>query len=678
MTPQAVVMEAVRDLPGGAQRITAPAAIRTAYRPDIDGLRAVAVLLVVIHHAFPQSGGGFIGVDVFFVISGYLITGILAGDIRQSRFRLAGFYARRIRRIYPALLVVLLASLLAGWFLMLPNELATLGRHVAGGSGFVANVLYWLQSGYFDRQAELQPLLHLWSLGVEEQFYIVWPLLLAGLMRLPPRRCLQAVGALLLLSLLGCIVVSEYDLSAAFFLPHTRFWELAAGGWLALQQAGQRPAADGVPATGTGRWPQHAASVAGLSAIGLGAVLIDRHSAFPGAWALLPVGGALLLIQAGPAACINRHLLARAPMRWIGRISFSLYLWHWPLLVYGRIWLVGEPDWPQRLALVAVSVLLAWLSYRWIETPFRSAPTRRAPRPWSPGPVRFLAGMMAATFCAGVVLHLARGYPDRMPDKRDYIAFFDDYRYTRTHDLLRFDHHECNFYDIESGRAKTAIAATCLRPAAAHRRSVLLWGDSHAQHLAYGLDRTLPADVALLHVGASGCPPNVDDVHPDPLDSCNRANRLAWQAIGELHPDVVMLAQQGGHSITQYDALIARLHAGGVAQVVLIGPVPHWQPFLYQVVLKKYWQATPAQIGSNLDPAMFGLDAGLQRRYAGMPGVTYVSMIGPLCHDGACLAYLDGDRKEKLMTYDYAHFTLPASEFVVRTVVYPAMSGLLN
>ncbi|HNI23996.1 MAG TPA: SGNH hydrolase domain-containing protein, partial [Plasticicumulans sp.] len=467
-------------------------------------------------------------------------------------------------------------------------------------------------------------------------------------------------------------------MSAAFFLPHTRFWELAAGGWLALQQAGQRPAADGVPATGTGRWPQHAASVAGLSAIGLGAVLIDRHSAFPGAWALLPVGGALLLIQAGPAACINRHLLARAPMRWIGRISFSLYLWHWPLLVYGRIWLVGEPDWPQRLALVAVSVLLAWLSYRWIETPFRSAPTRRAPRPWSPGPVRFLAGMMAATFCAGVVLHLARGYPDRMPDKRDYIAFFDDYRYTRTHDLLRFDHHECNFYDIESGRAKTAIAATCLRPAAAHRRSVLLWGDSHAQHLAYGLDRTLPADVALLHVGASGCPPNVDDVHPDPLDSCNRANRLAWQAIGELHPDVVMLAQQGGHSITQYDALIARLHAGGVAQVVLIGPVPHWQPFLYQVVLKKYWQATPVQIGSNLDPAMFGLDAGLQRRYAGMPGVTYVSMIGPLCHDGACLAYLDGDRKEKLMTYDYAHFTLPASEFVVRTVVYPAMSGLLN
>jgi peptidoglycan/LPS O-acetylase OafA/YrhL len=211
--------------------------MRITYRRDIDGLRAVAVLAVLGYHAFPEMvSGGFVGVDIFFVISGFLITSILAAELQDHSWSLRGFYARRILRIFPALLLVLVATLWLGWYVLLANEYKPLGKHAAAGAGFVANFAYWFEAGYFDRASELKPLLHLWSLGIEEQFYIAWPLALWALWRFG-RRPDRYAAALLGASLIYACVLVWLDRTQAFYSPLTRAWELLAGAWLALRQA---------------------------------------------------------------------------------------------------------------------------------------------------------------------------------------------------------------------------------------------------------------------------------------------------------------------------------------------------------------------------------------------------------------------------------------------------------
>src|SRR5438874_10887489 len=293
------------------------------YRPDIDGLRAVAVMLVVLYHAFPQAmPGGFIGVDIFFVISGFLITGIIARGLGRQRFSLAGFYNRRIRRIFPALIVVLCMTLVLGWLWMLPAAYAQLSSDVFASAAFFANIALLLQSGYFDIESARKPLLHLWSLGIEEQFYLFWPLMLMLVARLR----LSMLASVSIAGRASCVLNVALIVSnpvATFYLPFTRAWELLAGAALACS------------------WNQlsHSRAVSNLRAfvgiflIATAAGVLDTKSAFPGWWAVLPVGGAALLLSA-PAAWFCRSVLASPPLVWIGLISYPLYLWHWPLLVF--------------------------------------------------------------------------------------------------------------------------------------------------------------------------------------------------------------------------------------------------------------------------------------------------------------------------------------------------------
>jgi peptidoglycan/LPS O-acetylase OafA/YrhL len=354
-----------------------------AYRPDIDGLRAVAVLAVLGYHAFPAViPGGFVGVDVFFVISGFLITTLILEDLQTGSFSLLGFYQRRVRRIFPALSVVLLATWLCGWQVLLAGEYQQLGRHLAAGAGFVANLVLWQETGYFDTAAESKPLLHLWSLGIEEQFYLLWPLLLLGLWR-----ARAALGRSLLLmglaSLLLCLVLAQVDAQQAFFSPLTRFWELLAGTSLAWGQRQARRLAAGLemptpPGQRLQSWrtlrPFGLALADGLSGLGLLLILLsvmalDRERVYPGAWTLLPVLGTVLLILAGAGAAGNR-LLARPWLVGIGLISYPLYLWHWPALSFLRI--QDEAAGPGRvLAALLLALLLAGLTWRWIERPCR-------------------------------------------------------------------------------------------------------------------------------------------------------------------------------------------------------------------------------------------------------------------------------------------------------------------
>ena len=334
-----------------------------AYRPDVDGLRAIAVLSVLAFHAFPRAApGGFAGVDVFFVISGFLISGILFEALRAGHFSFIDFYRRRVRRIFPALILVLAASLGLGWLLLLPDEYRLLGKHALAGAGFLSNIALWREAGYFAPAAEVTPLLHLWSLGVEEQYYLVWPLALAFFAARPRALPWMIVG-LAAVSFALNVWLTPRAPSAAFYLPLTRFWELMAGSALAYHVHYGSP----------GRRMADAKAAAGLALVAAGIALLSAGRAFPGWWALAPVVGSSLLIAAGPAAWINRRLLSNPVMVYVGLISYPLYLWHWPLLVYARIAEGGEPPAAVRLALLAMSLVLACLTYELIEKRIRFA-----------------------------------------------------------------------------------------------------------------------------------------------------------------------------------------------------------------------------------------------------------------------------------------------------------------
>ena len=340
-----------------------------AYRPDIDGLRAIAVSSVVFYHAFPAVlTGGFIGVDIFFVISGFLITGIILREIIVSRFSFATFYARRIKRIFPALLLILAVTLMAGWYLLLVHEFRQLGKHVLGGIMFLSNVVLWLESGYFDTSSELKPLLHLWSLGVEEQFYIFWPVILILLIRLKINYILIPALVLLVSFLANIAFVSSHP-TGSFYLPFTRFWELMVGGFFACVQVHCEH--NPMRTWAVSARLKEALAAIGLIFLALGLLLTTAENPFPGWWAVLPVLGSVLLIAVGAESMLSRAVLGNRVMVYVGLISYPLYLWHWPLLTYARLTHGELPPVVDRLLLIVVMVLLASATYHFIEKPLK-------------------------------------------------------------------------------------------------------------------------------------------------------------------------------------------------------------------------------------------------------------------------------------------------------------------
>lgn len=362
----------------------APSAAHPSYRTDIDGLRAIAVLFVIGFHTLPALfPGGFVGVDVFFVISGYLITGILLRSLRERRFNFLQFYGRRIRRIFPALLLVLAVSLAVGWSVLLPDEFHDLARHVLASAGFLSNALLWRRDAYFGIDADTRPLQHLWSLAVEEQFYLAWPVVLWLAWRL--RLHVALVMAILAVGSFALNITDTFSgdfftSQIAFASPQGRAWELLLGGLLAYATLFGRRSLPFIPAAGATPARQKRNSV--LSTIGvvllIAALLsISPHRAIPGFWALLPAIGTYLIIAAGPHAWLNRVVLASRPGRFIGIISYPLYLWHWALLSFARIVNGATPPTIARLALMSMAFFLAWLTFQTVERPIRGG--RRLP-----------------------------------------------------------------------------------------------------------------------------------------------------------------------------------------------------------------------------------------------------------------------------------------------------------
>jgi peptidoglycan/LPS O-acetylase OafA/YrhL len=451
-------------------------------------MRGVAVSIVVLFHAFPHLiPGGFIGVDIFFVLSGYLISKILMAEFETRTFSYANFYARRARRIFPALILVLAASLAFGWIALFPDELKMLGKHVVGGASFLSNVFLWFEVGYFDTAAETKPLLHLWSLGIEEQFYIVWPILLALAFRFRASVFWLTVSLLALSFLVNVGGIHKFP-SATFYSIASRAWELLIGALLAHMSSKnisvffgglRRPAGDGAGVNTQPLFDSDSASgrnmmsFAGLGFIILACVLVRGGKGFPGWWALLPTLGAGLLIAAGPAAWVNRVILSSRALVWIGLISYPLYLWHWPLLSFAQIVESGVPARGIRMAAVALAVLLAWLTYKLVEQPIR----RRGQR--HPAVAIVLAILVVAVGGVGGWVYKHDGLPARArivenANLQKSLVLVEDV---------------ANAAACKHRYGFDSIYEYCLLAQVDQAPTVALIGDSHAYHVVAGLTK---------------------------------------------------------------------------------------------------------------------------------------------------------------------------------------------
>jgi peptidoglycan/LPS O-acetylase OafA/YrhL len=477
-----------------------------AYRPDIDGLRALAIIPVVIFHAFPTLlPGGFIGVDIFFVISGFLISSIIFKSLQRESFTFSGFYANRIKRIFPALLLVLAVCSVLGWLFLLPGEYAQLGKHIFGGAAYIENIILQGESGYFDTKTYVKPLMHLWSLGIEEQFYLTYPLLLWLVWRLR-RNPLIILLPLIFISFCLNLWQVRGNAPTAFLLPQTRFWELWAGGILAYfdifkPNVLHRPT-ENWPRNSPGLAPRisavepHHTSAASvnnvLSTMGallvVAGLLLVHESAFPGWWALLPVCGAALLISAGPTAWINRTILSNPVAVFIGLISYPLYLWHWPILSFGRILRGGELSSGARIAAVILSLILSWATWRFVESQIRFG--RKI---WIK-----TAGLAVTSVIVGAVgytIHYEDGFSRRFKSLPADFGWASAEPYA-TPDCRKKIGSDTIAYcrSLESGDP-----------------DVLLIGDSHAASLYHGLAPAYAQrSQTLMNLGEPGCVPFYD------------------------------------------------------------------------------------------------------------------------------------------------------------------------
>jgi len=526
------------------------------YRPDIDGLRALAIIPVVLYHTgFTAFSGGFIGVDVFFVISGYLITFIIHDEIRQNRFTVTGFYERRIRRIFPALFTVVLFCSISAAFVMLPQGFEDFGQSVVAATLFVANIFFLTTSDYFGAAAETKPLLHTWSLSVEEQFYVIYPLLLVLIYRYFHGRWRPVLLPAALISLMLSISGVSFFPSAAFYLLPTRAWELLLGSFLALglfPQMKDKGAMD-------------LASIIGLLLILWSIFFFSRLTPFPGWYAILPCAGAALIIYSGSnGTSAAGRLLSNRIVVFIGLISYSLYLWHWPLMVFGKQIFYNNQFKYHDVAVVALSLILAMISWRYVERPFRRRGTAKQRK-------RLFAAaavVMTMSVVAGAAIDSSQGWPARFGDKLVSLdCNLDTYNLgscflSEDQSYLEWKGEECFL--------------TSDKPV-----STLLWGDSFAAHYVPGINASTELlDSNIVQYTAGGCAPAFD-FDPAYRPQCKKFSAQVDRIISCYDIRTVVMAAawglafENGLTFEGLKRTIDNLRLKGV-RVVLVGQSPRF------------------------------------------------------------------------------------------------------
>ena len=630
----------------------------TAYRPDIDGLRAVAVMPVVLFHLGLRGfWGGFVGVDVFFVISGYLITGIIEKELREGRFSMAEFYRRRILRIFPALFVMMGIVAVCAGPLMLPLELIRFAKSALATTGFASNILYYTESGYFAPDAHTKPLLHTWSLAVEEQFYVFWPIALAWLFPKLGRRLWIAAAGVALLSLVVAIWSVEHAPSAAFYLIPSRTWELLTGALLVLIPW---PSLDR-------RWLRESLAACGLLMILLSVKFYSEFTPFPGLAAVPPCLGAALLILTGAGARTRAaQLLSWPPLVAIGKISFSLYLWHWPVIVLARTVLFVEPSLSAAAGELAASLALAAMSWRFVEQPFRTGQGLAVRERAFSGAGVAMASVV--TISLGVLW--LNGIPGRFTPTELAVASYEDYDGDS-----KYRGGSCFIVDLPDAQ-RVFDRRTCLARDE-ERRNIVLLGDSHAAHLWPGL-ALLEPEVKILQATHTGCRPLVypADAQDASCRSFFRSVILDWLPS---HPisTVVLAGRWEWYDLPLLEQTLMSLSRSG-QHVVVVGPIQRYTASLLKLLIRAGRSDDPALLLANgrvsqpfeLDPAMRALTA--------RSGAQYISLIDELCTPAGCRTLTSGGAP---LQFDTSHLTVDGSRETVAmfsSVLFPAKQTMLR
>ncbi|CAN0628013.1 exopolysaccharide production protein ExoZ [Burkholderia multivorans] len=599
------------------------------YRADIDGLRAIAVIPVILFHFhFLKFGtGGFVGVDIFFVISGYLITQILVREMDGGTYSIAGFYSRRVRRIFPALFVVLAFCLSITLIKGFPADVHDLSRYIVSVIFFVSNVIFYSSSGYFDAGMAHNPLLHTWSLSVEEQFYVVFPLVLFALRNKSRRLQVLIVLVVAVVSFAEAVRTVQVDPSAAFYLLPSRAWELMLGALVAM---GSLPKL-------RNRWLAELLGVAGLALIFASIKLLTPQTPFPGLTAVPPTLGAALIIYSGSdARTAVARLLASPPFRWVGLISYSMYLWHWPLFVFYTD-SFPMPGTTARLALLAVCVLVSWASWRFVETPFRRARTDGNRRALAWGATA-MASVCVVTISASAANAALRTIPESVQSTLAYLNYDAD-REMRAGTCFMIPDH---------GRNLPFDTGTCLKTSSI-KKNVLLVGDSHAADLWAGFS-SVYSGVNFLQATASGCKPLLNTTGPK---RCTQLMRyVLTDFVPARKPDMIVLSGNWANQDINDVVATARYLGQYAERVVVLGPTPAYDQMLPRLLARSIYANDDTFVARHERRERGEMDTMFSRRLV-QDSIPYVSTYQALCRE-QCTLWAD---KHTPMYFDDNHLT---------------------
>ncbi len=623
-----------------------------SYRPDLDGLRGIAVGSVVAYHlGAPFASGGFVGVDIFFVLSGFLITRLIASELEAGSFSIAGFYDRRIRRIVPALVFVCACTTALALAILLPDELQRFASSLIATAFSVSNFWCLFNSGYFDPGAEVEPLFHTWSLGIEEQFYILFPVLLWAAFRLQRK----SVGAIVLIlfaaSLLASIVLLGPHPQSTFFMLHTRAWELLTGSIVALRLVPQ-------PAS---RLAREAGSALGLFAVAAALFGYTSETPFPGLAALLPCIGAGLVIWAGEAESLSARILCARPLVYLGLISYSIYLWHWPLIVFAKLLNIESLSVFHKIAVAFASTALATVTWRFVEQPFRRRVGFSRPAIlWSGG---LGLGTLAAIALYFTSLH---GLPDRFSGLAlDLAGAQRDWSPLRT---------KCHF----DGSAKGTYDDTCVLGDDVPPKTIV-YADSHGAEFSAALGTLAKSrNESVREITASACPPaaDFDMLH---REQCAQYNAAIMAKLISISPATIIIAANSvgwASSMPEryWQGLRTTLAAlsGAGHRLIVLGPVPHLPNHMPAPATLARWTDRgndPADFRFSRDVAKFtDVDAKL-KEVASEVHATYVPLAPVFCTDDRCSAYLDN----AVLYSDYNHLSMRGASLLAQKLLVPVL-----
>ncbi len=627
------------------------------YRAEIDGLRAVAVIIVMMFHAgFKYFRGGFIGVDIFLVISGYLITTIILSEMDRGIFSLVNFYERRARRILPPLFLVMIVSLLFAWFWLLPSDMKDFSQSLMAVSSFSSNILFWQTSGYWDTASELKPLLHTWSLAVEEQYYIIFPLFLILMWRYGKRPILSSLMLIATISLAAAQWGSYKNSVATFYLLPARVWELALGAGIAFYFLYKK---NDLLKIHSYKLLNELLALLGLLLISYSILSFDENTPFPSLYALAPTIGTGLIIFFSSSKTMIGRILGAKPFAAIGLISYSAYLWHQPLFAFTRYQGLIELNELTYTALIFLSLFLAYLSWRFVEKPFRNHNIFGRK-------VVFTFALMGSIgfIVFGFIGDQSDGFKYRLTENQKALMSFDNYKIKEIYrEGTCFLEPEQKLEDFTSNCFLTNIDGD----------SIFIWGDSHAAALSYGFRENYPI---VMQMTASGCLPLIG-YRPDIRPHCNEINNYVLDKIGELKPKILIMHSNWIHPVDKirpglYKALTHTItlvkSRSPKTEIIILGGVPQWEPSLPILLLQSHVELNEEAFIYSRPYANIKNTDNILNDVADKNGSSFISLLNIFCTGNKCLSSTKQADIYEPFAWDYGHLTKSSSIIVSKKI----------